>query len=123
MPSRKPPRPRRAPAPAVVLALPPSVHTVLGAITVERVDMIRNPDGSPCPDDLGEFSYHTRAIRVLDSLHPTQAYHTMRHEWAHAVLFDSGIYNVLSKRLTEQLCDILATALTAEAVAEATATR
>lgn len=103
--------------------IPSTVHSVLGAIPVKRVKSLPAEDGSPS-NDLGEFSYHDRTIRLVRGMDRTQAHHTLRHEWAHAILFDSGLHTVLEKYdgLEELLCDVFATAIVAEMIAGRIAT-
>lgn len=96
--------------------LPKSVSSPLGPIPVELVKSFKD-DGKEMTY-LGEFDQIARRIRILKSLDRTQAHHTLRHEWVHAVLFDSGLTNILTHELEEQLCDVIATALVAEAVAK-----
>ena len=64
-------------------------------------------------DDMGEFSYTTRVIKVRPELHDAQARQTLAHEWAHSIFWDTGLHNVLPHDLEEQICDAIATALVA----------
>ncbi len=66
------------------------------------------------PDDgsvnLGEYAHETRTIRLSSRLRGRQRWHTFYHEWVHAALTDSGLWNQLSTAKAETLCDALATA-------------
>lgn len=95
--------------------LPKTVHSALGPIPVKLVKVLKDSNGNDSAD-MGEINYHAREIRVVKGLDRTQAHHTLRHEWLHAVLLDSGLTNVLAKidGLEEQLCDVIATAIVAE---------
>lgn len=64
-------------------------------------------------DDMGEFDCSTRVIKVRPGLHPDTERHTLAHEWAHSILFDTGLYNVLTNDQQEQICDVFATAIVA----------
>lgn len=102
-----------APRKRTLPPLPSSVHSALGPIPVELVKELFDEKGEPC-SDLGEIDYHSRRIRIVKKLDRVQAHHTLRHEWVHGVLFDSGLHNILPEALEEQICDVIATALVAE---------
>lgn len=93
-----------------------SVHSVLGPVAVIYVDEVLSDQGKPL-EALGHISFERRLIQIKNGLHPTQEAHTLRHEWVHLVLWDSGASNLLSERKTEVLCDALATALIAVPIA------
>ena len=88
-----------------------TLHSVLGPIEVVYVDVIRDDAGAVVEDALGYFSGGRRLIQILNGQHPAQEAHTLRHEWIHVALWDSGATNLLSDVTTEVLCDVLATAL------------
>ena len=91
----------------------PTLQSVLGPVEVAYVDEIVADGGKVLADTLGHVSFLRRRIQIKNGLHPTQEAHTLRHEWVHLVLFDSGAYNLFTERNTEVLCDALATALIA----------
>lgn len=99
--------------------LPKSVQSALGPIPVRSVKAVKDAVGTPDEDCLGQFNSHQRVIEIVKAQARVQAHHTLRHEWAHAVFFDSGLTAVLSKLegLEELLCDVIATALVAEMIA------
>lgn len=91
--------------------IPDEVFSILGPLLVKRVPNVLTNAGKES-SDLGSFDYHLREITLLDTMHHTQAWHTLMHERVHSCLFDAGI--VLSDRTEEQVCDAIATLLVAE---------
>jgi hypothetical protein len=96
--------------------LPKFVYSALGPIPIELVKKFT--DDKHGIEYQGEFDQHIRRIRILKKLSREQAWQVLRHEWLHAVLFDSGLTNVLTDKLEEQLCDAISTSLTAEMIAK-----
>jgi hypothetical protein len=77
----------------------------------------RLPKGKGLPpeaDDFGDYDPKTRRIRVLASLDPWAQWQTLRHEWAHMVIFDAGFHNAFNEDQIEALCDLFGTALVGE---------
>lgn len=62
----------------------------------------------------GDFCWHLRRIRVLDSLVGVVAWQVLFHEWAHMVLCDTGLAEVLDRKTEELICDAIANARVAE---------
>jgi hypothetical protein len=89
---------------------PATVPTALGPAEVRYVDEVRSESGKVL-DALGYVHYGTRTIQIKTGLHPAQEAHTLRHEWMHLVLWDSGAINHLSRKRQELVCDVVATAL------------
>ena len=87
-----------------------TVPTALGPAEVRYVDDVTSESGKVL-DALGYVHYGTRTIQIKNGLHPTQEAHTLRHEWMHLVLWDSGAINHLSRKRQELVCDVVATAL------------
>lgn len=84
--------------------------TALGPVHVVYVDEVVNDDGKKI-NALGHCSFQTRRIQIKTGLHPQQEAHTLRHEWAHLVIWDAGISHFLNHKRTEAVCDAFATAL------------
>jgi hypothetical protein len=54
-----------------------------------------------------------RRILVRPGLDPQQRQQVLMHEWIHAVLWDVGLTNALTREVEEQLCDAIASAFVA----------
>jgi Zn-dependent peptidase ImmA (M78 family) len=87
-----------------------TVRSALGPVEVSYVDDVVSDAGKSL-DALGHVSFVRRQIQIRNGMHATQEAHTLRHEWVHLVLWDSGAGNLFSEQKTEVICDAIATAL------------
>lgn len=86
------------------------VQTALGPVPVVYVDAITSDEGKVL-DALGYVSFTKRRVQIRNGQDPRTEAHTLLHEWAHLILWDSGANNFLSCKKTEVMCDVIATAL------------
>lgn len=106
---RAPAAPKEPKAPK----LPRTLYSQLGPIKVSVVNKVVNR-GNCDQITMGQCDPIKRTIRVLRSLHPWARHQAMWHEWMHMVIFDCGLHNAFSESVIETICDMVATALTAE---------
>jgi Zn-dependent peptidase ImmA (M78 family) len=81
-----------------------------GPIRVRQLQRV-HVERKPC---WGSWSPSTRTISIERGAPREYQLHTLYHEWAHAVLHDSGLEELLSEAGQEALCQALATARMAE---------
>lgn len=93
-------------AKAVLPPIPASAPSVLGAIPILRVVGLKDSNEKDC---LGLWLIKTREIHMETNLALAAAWHTLWHEWTHAMLWDAGITG-LTSAIEERLCDALASA-------------
>ena len=89
---------------------PTSLPSTLGPVEVRYVDKIINDNGK-VENAMGFVSFKDRVIQILNNMNQIAESHTLRHEWVHLVLWDSGADNLLTEKQAEVICDALATAL------------
>ena len=95
-------------------ALPTTVFSTHGPLTVELVEDLRDPENSA--DRLfGYWNAFTRTISVRAGMHPTTAWLTLIHEQTHADLGEIGVK--LSEEQEEAVCNAIASARVAEMLA------
>ena len=89
--------------------LPQTVEAAGGTIRVVRVrtPIIDSDSGTEC---IGEFRHETRTIAIAASLRGRQRWHTYYHELTHAAMSDSGLWNRMTEKQVEAVCDAIATA-------------
>jgi hypothetical protein len=91
------------------MSIPSQVFSSLGPVPVDHEPLDENT--------LGEISFKERRIRLDVELTPEAELKTFWHEVAHLVLWDSGVHNLLSAKLEENICDAFGTYLAAAAQA------
>jgi len=74
---------------------------------VRLIKVVKQDEGLLC---WGTWEASTRMIRLERAAPPEHRWRVLYHEWAHAVLDDSGITNLLTPDAVEMLCDAFATA-------------
>lgn len=86
--------------------IPASVFSLLGEVPVSSPNEKLKEDNL-----LGAFYYGSaeRRIEVRDDVPVLTKEHTLGHEIAHMVLHDSGLSNLVGKKLEEALCDSFGT--------------
>ena len=101
----------------MVTELPNSLRSPLGPVKVLRVpakELESTTEAGSTTRCYGDFCWHLRRIRILDSLTGLVAWQVLYHEWAHMVLCDSGLAEALDRRSEELICDAIANARVVE---------
>ena len=88
--------------------LPSKVEGVAGPITVRVVANLKAKDGTRC---MGHWDDATRVVQVDAALKGEVLEGTFYHELLHSALDDTGLYRLLSERVSEAACDGVATAM------------
>jgi hypothetical protein len=89
--------------------IPSSVPSVLGPVPV-RLDPFAEKNEA---ETLGAFNFHSRSIRIRDTLPRNAAWQTLFHEMTHIALWDAGAHGQLTEKQEESVCDAVATYLAA----------
>lgn len=62
----------------------------------------------------GKYNTATREIHISRQLSHLMQWQTLFHEWAHMVMCDAGLHNLLTSDQQEVICDAFGTARIAE---------
>jgi len=90
-------------APTEGTTVPNEIPSLLGPVSVHLVNEVGDED------NCGDWSHEKREIRIRKSLPHTVIWHTFYHQQMHMILEDSGVAQLLTKKLDEAICDAFAT--------------
>lgn len=89
------------------MTIPSSIHTLLGPIPVisnrkeDKLLKMMSADGS--------FDTFERAIRLKTNLHEQARPAVFAHEVMHAIIYDSGLDQLIDNKMQEAICDAFGT--------------
>ena len=89
--------------PQTTPSIPTTVRSIMGPVGVSMIEEVG--DDNNC----GDWSHEKREIRIRESLPDAVIWHTLYHEKMHMILEDSGVAQMLTKKLEEAICDAYAT--------------
>ncbi len=89
--------------------IPKHFFSTLGPLAVEHLDLKKANKKGLC----GLFDWCARKIHLRPGMERAPEWVTLWHESTHAVLFDGGVHQTLTKKQVEAICDAMGHHLTA----------
>jgi Zn-dependent peptidase ImmA (M78 family) len=94
--------------------LPSAVPSPLGPVAVVLCPKIKR--GKDSRFVFGKYNTALREIHISQKASHVMQWQTLFHEWAHMVLRDAGLQNLLTSDQEEVFCEALGTARTHELI-------